>query len=213
MKKILLSTIAFFSLQAATIIQIGSVYDFAEEDLLILINKKVQEKKALLEKNQDKITEEFKEAIKNYRPKNLAKLPPAKKTQTRLVDITYTLDKDIIANNKLYYKKGYKINPLKYQQLLSKYVIFNADNPKELEYVKRHFKDNLEYEFILCDGDYNKANKELDTWVYYLPQLMKDRFQLRNSISIVSQENELLKIEEISVEKEKSEDNEDITKK
>ena len=77
MKKIILSSLVALSLQAATIVQMGNVYDFAEEDLLVLISKKAQEKKKFLEQNQDKITEEFKEALKNYRPKNLAKLPPA----------------------------------------------------------------------------------------------------------------------------------------
>ncbi|ULO03778.1 hypothetical protein [Campylobacter sp. RM12651] len=199
MKKIILSSLVALSLQAATIVQMGNVYDFAEEDLLVLISKKAQEKKKFLEQNQDKITEEFKEALKNYRPKNLAKLPPAKKTQTRLVDITYTLDKDIIANNKIYYKKGYKINPLKHIPLPNKYIVFNANDKNELQYVKDNFKGNLEYEFILSDGDYNKANKELDTWVYYLPQLMKDRFQIKSTISIISQDNEFIKIEEISI--------------
>ncbi|WP_267523614.1 hypothetical protein [Campylobacter sp. MG1] len=199
-KKLLFAIMFFSTAQAVTILNLGNTYDFAEENLLDLLSKRIEEKQIYLNANKESITNELKNKVDNYKPKNLAKLTPAPKTTSRLVDITYILENDIVAYNKVYYRKGYKINPLQYVALPKKYIIFNGDNVKELDYVKKHYKGKLDYEFILCGGDYKKSSEILGVWLYYLPQVMKDRFKLEHSISIVSQENNLIKIDEISVD-------------
>lgn len=204
LKKILIIAFISFKINAqeSIIIQEGKTYSFAEENILDLLKKRIQEAKQELINKQDDIQSQIKKQIKNYRPPNLAELEPAIKDDVFLVDMTYVLENDIKnAAGGILYKKGYTFNPLDYINLDSKYIIINADNQKELEWFRKSkFYNNYEYKVLLSGGSYYDLTKELNRQVYYLPKEMKERMQIKHTVSLISQENKYIKIIEICIQ-------------
>ena len=89
--RILLLLPLLLNAKVVEIFYVGKTYPFAEEDFLTAIQKRIEEKKDELYKKANKLREEAKKKIINFKPEGIDPLTPAEKNETRLVDLTYTL--------------------------------------------------------------------------------------------------------------------------
>lgn len=188
----------------------GNTYSIKEKDAMVEIEEKIKKV------DVEKIRKEFEAKMRNYKPSDLVSLPSASKSFTYFVDMTYTLDTDIPmvgADGKvqgILYPKGYTFNPLEYMPAdPPPLTIFNGANAKEREWVKRKLKENdpiINKSMLLAtQGDFIKLANELKRPVYYLKEIMAERLQLKNTISVVYREKNRMRVDVHSVQVKKSE--------
>ncbi len=187
----------------------GNTYSIKEKDAMVEIEEKIKKV------DVEKIRKELEAKMRNYKPSDLVSLPQASKSFTYLVDMTYTLDTDIPkvgADGKMQgilYPKGYSFNPLEYMPAdPPPLVIFNGTNTKEREWVKKKLKENdpiiNKSMFLATQGDFIKLANEFKRPVYYLKEIMAERLQLKNTISIVYREKNRMRVDVHSVQAKKS---------
>lgn len=182
----------------------GNTYPIKEKDALIEIEEKIKRV------DVEKIRKELETKMRTHKPVDLVKLPPATKSFTYLVDLTYTLDVDIpkvSADGKvqgILYPKGYTFNPLDYVVAdPPPLVIFNGENAKEKEWVKKKLKENdskMRNAMLLAtQGSFIKLADEFKRPVFYLKQIIAERLQLKNTISVVYREKNKMRVDVYSV--------------
>jgi len=180
---------------------VGATYRIAEPDALSEI------KAAAAKADWRAVFRDARAWIKQYRPKDLKSLPPATKHRSFLVDMTYTLDRDIPdGKGGILYPKGYTFNPLDYVRLTRILVILDGGDRRQVDWFKTsQYADDYRVTTILTGGDYYDLMKELDRPVFYLPAEMADRLHLTAVPSVVRQRGKHLEVTEIPAAKEKDE--------
>ena len=110
--KFLFITLALFvvsTVEATVITNLGSVgetYPVVEPDVVTELKQKAAE----LDREKDN---SLLEQMKEYQPANLQTLPRSLSDKTFLVDMAYTLDRDLVdGDGKIIYPRGYTFNPL-----------------------------------------------------------------------------------------------------
>ena len=181
---------------------VGTTYPIAEPDAM----KEIQSKVAAVDwgkiVNKDIVTKK----VKEFRPKDLTKLPSARANRKFNIDLTYTLDQDIPdGKGGVLYPKGYTFNPLDYAGLRSVIVVINGNDPNQVEWFKAspYFED-FKTRLILSDGSYYDLAEKLQRPVFYLMEPMAKRFQLHAVPSIVAQKGRYLEVSEIFISKDAS---------
>lgn len=174
----------------------GNTYKIVEKDAIVEIEEKLKKI------DYEKIRKELESKLKNYRPSDLKSLPPAEKTYSYYVDMTYTLDVDIPkVDNKgkiigTLYPKGFTFNPVEY--LVADpppLIIFNGNNKKEVEWVKQKYKDSLHVMFVITEGDWIEISKVFKRQVYYLKEMMVDKLKLKNTVSVVYRDGKHMRVD------------------
>lgn len=191
MFKNLFTTLFFLAvLSVSSFASGGNTYELKEQDLITEIESKAPELEKKLEEDKKVIIEK----IENMTGETLSK---AKENQIKYIDPTYTLDRDIPRYNQfgklegILYKKGYSFNPIEYMKALPPdFIIFNACDLSETEYVKKimkEYEEKLKDYMLVNSGCKNKELKktEFNSKVYFLTKEMKDKFKLEHTISIV----------------------------
>jgi conjugal transfer pilus assembly protein TraW len=151
--------------------------------------------------------EKSKKAIDNFwKKKSFVTLPQAVRDRVYYVDISTTVKKDIIAKEGVVIaKKGQVFNPLLSIKLHKKYLVFNANSRKEVERVDEMIKQNAETTYILIATELEKKDgwnhlgslqRRYNKRVYVLDDLMKKRFNLQHTLSVVEQHGAYLKVTE-----------------
>ncbi len=188
---------------------LGEVYEFAEKNLLELIQEHLIKNKDVIEKRANQAREEAKENIKNYKPKGMIPLTPATRDREFSPDLTYTLTQDIkdIKGN-IIYPQGFTFNPAKYAKISYGIVVINANNPKELEWLEQSdYLNTIAYRIFLSDGSYYEmVEKYKQSFYYLLPEIAK-RFALKHTPSIIKQQGEKIIVNEICLECKDKQDN------
>lgn len=199
---LLLATLALHS------VSYSKTYEIAEEDLL----KVIEEKSKLLESTIKKQLDEIKYKIENISGEKTKK---AVKNKSYLVDMTYTLDRDIKIydeNKKQWitlYPKGYKFNPIEYLPVLPPpIIVFNPCDKKEYEFVKAYTNDNrINYIWLSSNckvSDMNRIIKDDgkdQPRIMFLTKEIKDRFKIEETVSIiyVDTKTKMVRVDVISV--------------
>ena len=180
---------------------LGKTSDFAERDMLELIQEHIQKNKAQIEQKSNSIRDKAKEDVKNYKPNGLVPLESALEDRVFYPDLTYILDKDIKDHNgKVLYKKGFKFNPADYVKMSYALIIINGDNKNEVEWFKTSaFANKLTYRLLLSSGSFYELNKELKQEVYYLMPEIRTRFQIQRTPSIVKQIGNKIEVKEFCI--------------
>lgn len=187
----------------------GNTYPIKEKDALTEIEEKIKKV------DVEKIRKELEVKMRNYKPSDWASLQPASKSYSYLVDMTYTLDADIPRVGQdgkiqgVLYPKGYTFNPLDYMVAdPPPLVIFNGENVKEKEWVKKRLKENDQKVkrsmLVITKGSFIKVAEELKQPVYYLKEMMAEKLQLKNTISVVYREKNRMRVDVHSVTQPKS---------
>jgi len=197
-QKIIASTILLIGINISSI---AKTYDIVENDAL----QEMQEKgKKVLPKIKKEVEKEKKELL-NFKGSTLK---PASKNYTYYIDPTYTLEEDMMYYDqkekqwKILYPKGYKFNPIKYIPYKPQpLVIFNYCNKDELNYVKNLIKDNPLNYILINSGCPLKDIKDTNLRIYFLTEDIKQKFKLKETISIVDvdMQKKLIKISVISI--------------
>ena len=197
-QKIIASTMLLIGISISSI---AKTYDIVENDAL----QEMQEKgKKVLPKIKKEVEKEKKELL-NFKGSTLK---PASKNYTYYVDPTYTLEEDMMYYDqkekqwKILYPKGYKFNPIKYIPYKPQpLVIFNYCNKDELNYVKNLIKDNPLNYILINSGCPLKDVKDTNLRIYFLTDDIKQKFKLKETISIVDvdMQKKLIKVSVISI--------------
>ncbi|OPY70751.1 MAG: hypothetical protein A4E57_00368 [Syntrophorhabdaceae bacterium PtaU1.Bin034] len=175
----------------------GAVYDIAEKDALKEIEEKAREVDISRIINRGYLARR----IRNYTPGDLkdAKLPPARKERTFLVDMTYTLDRDITdEKGNLIYPKGYTFNPLNYVAYPGVIVILDGKSSVQVAWFKySEYSKDLKVKLLVTDGSYVELSESLKRPVFYAGRAMIEVFQIKAVPSVVKQRGALMEVREI----------------
>ncbi len=179
----------------------GAVYDITEKDALKEIEEKAREVDIKRAINRGELATK----VKNYTPGDLkeAKLPPARKERTFLVDMTYTLDRDIAdEKGNVIYPKGYTFNPLDYITYPGVIVILDAKSPQQVAWFKQSaYGNDPMTKLLITDGSCADSSTALRRPVFYASRAIVDIFQIEAVPSVVRQKGAFMDVREIPVEK------------
>ena len=139
--------------------------------------------------------------IKNYQPANLFALPRATADRTFLVDMTYTLDRDLVdADGKIIYPRGYTFNPLDYTGLSGGLVIIDGDDPAQVKwFMTSPYLENHRARLLLSNGHAAELITRLQRPVFYLTDDIGRRLRLAAVPSVVIQQGDRMQVREIYV--------------
>ena len=177
---------------------VGAVYPIVEPNIVDEMKQR-----AALHPFDPKIAQE---EYAHYQPKNMHKLPRATVDRTTAVDVTYTLDHDLLdQHGRVLYKKGFAFNPLDYGGLSGGLVIIDGSDPGQVEwYKKTPYAQNRRAILLLAGGYAPILKDELKRPVYYLTKEIAARLHIQAAPSVVVQENKMLTLREVKIEKKEN---------
>jgi len=176
----------------------GTVYPVVEPDIRIEMKQKAAQKW-----KQQKA--EFREKIPTYQPANLQQLPKAEQDRSFVVDMTYTLNRDLTdSNGNVLYPKGYRFNPLDYMSFTIGLVVIDGADPAQVNWFKESpYFSNYKMKLLLSGGYAQPLISELNRAVFYLDKNIADRFQLVAVPSVVVQRDKHILVTEFLLQEEK----------
>ena len=145
--------------------------------------------------------EQLRSAQARYQPANLHVLPRATKDTTRMVDLTHTLEQDLVdAQGTILYPAGFTFNPLRYVSLSGALVVIDGSDPEQVAWFKVSPYGANRRALLLLSGGLAAALRDgLQRPVAYLPEDIAQRLQLRAVPSVVVEQDNQLVIREVSL--------------
>ena len=145
--------------------------------------------------------ERLRSAQARYQPANLHALPRAEKDTTTRVDLTHTLEQDLVdAQGTILYPAGFTFNPLQYVSLSGALVVIDGSDPEQVAWFKGSPSGSNRRALLLLSGGLAAALRdELRRPVAYLTEDIARRLQLRAVPSIVVERDNQLVILEVSL--------------
>lgn len=202
MKSIIILLILPILLLSSTIIktfETGETFEFAEKNMIEEIKNQIENNKSKIDSKIEEYKKTTKEKVKNYKPVDLKKLTPAIKNNIFYPDMTYTNPNDIYDNKgDIIYPKGFKFNPLDYQNIPYQMIVINGDSNEEIEWlIKNNFIDNIKYMILLSDGNYKEVAEKINQPVFYAMPKITEKFNLEHTPSIITQIGNKMEVKEI----------------
>jgi len=175
----------------------GTLYPIAEPDALTEMKAKAARVDWGKYLNKDRMARK----IRDYKPKELVKLPAARNGRTFLVDMSYTLDTDIPdGKGGIIYRKGYTFNPLDYVKLDRTLVIINGSDKRQVEWFRRSvWNKDINAMLLLTDGSYSTLGERLKRPVFYADRLLVTRLKLQVVPSVAVQKGRMMEVTEHEV--------------
>ena len=145
--------------------------------------------------------EQLRSAQAHYQPANLQALPRATKDTTTMVDLTHTLEQDLVdAQGTILYPAGFTFNPLRYVSLTGALVVIDGSDPEQVAWFKGSpYGANHRALLLLSGGLAAALRDELRRPVAYLTEDIAQRLQLRAVPSVVVERDNQLEIREVSL--------------
>ena len=145
--------------------------------------------------------EQLRSAQAQYQPANLQALPRATKDTTTRVDLTHTLEQDLVdAQGTILYPAGFTFNPLRHVSLSSALVVIDGSDPDQVAWFQgSSYGSNRRALLLLSGGLAAALRDELRRPVAYLTEDIARRLQLRAVPSIVVERDNQLEIREVSL--------------
>ena len=134
-----------------------------------------------------------------YQPANLHALPRATKDTSTMVDLTHTLEQDLVdAQGTILYPSGFTFNPLRYVSLSGALVVIDGSDPEQVAWFKGSpYGTNHRALLLLSGGLAATLRDELVRPVAYLTEDIARRLQLRAVPSVVVERDNQLVIREV----------------
>ena len=175
----------------------GAVYPIVEPDALAEMKKKA----ARVDWGKYLDREKMARKIREYKPKELAKLPAARRERAFLADMSYTLDMDIPdGKGGILYPKGYTFNPLDYVNLERTLVIINGNDKRQVEWFRNSlWNKDMNAMLLLTDGSYYTLGERLKRPVFYADRLLVTRLRLQAVPSVAVQKGRFIEVREYEV--------------
>ena len=144
---------------------------------------------------------QLRSAQARYQPANLHALPRATKDTSTMVDLTHTLEQDLVdAQGTILYPSGFTFNPLRYVSLSGALVVIDGSDPEQVAWFKGSpYGDNHRALLLLSGGLAATLRDELVRPVAYLTEDIAQRLQLRAVPSVVVEQDNQLVIREVSL--------------
>jgi conjugal transfer pilus assembly protein TraW len=182
------------------IFQQGNIYPIKEHDAFEELKSKAEQ----IDVSQ--IRTELINSAKKFVPPDLVYVPKAKKNYVYYINPEYTLPFDIPKVDSqgnvtgVLYPKGYKFNPLDYiKGIIPPLVIFNGYDKYEVQWVKRFVKQNQNAMLLTVTPSWKSVSEELKMPVFYLKKIIAERFKIKNTISVVTAEDRMIKVKVYAV--------------
>ena len=148
--------------------------------------------------------EQLRHAHAHYQPANLHALPRATKDTTTMVDLTHTLEQDLVdAQGTILYPAGFTFNPLRYVSLTGVLVVIDGSDPEQVVWFKGSpYGANHRALLLLSGGLAAPLRDELQRPVAYLTQDIAQRLQLRAVPSVVMEQDQHLTVREVRIDED-----------
>lgn len=175
----------------------GAVYPIAEPDSL----SELKEKAAKVDWKRHLDREKLTRKVRSFMPKDLKRLPAARRDRAFLSDLSYSLDVDIPdGKGGILYPKGYTFNPLDYIRFQRTIVVINGKDRRQVEWFRNSpwFKD-VNAMLLLTDGSYFPLGDRLRRPVFYANSLIVGRLGLKAVPSVAQQKGRYLEVREYAV--------------
>ena len=145
--------------------------------------------------------EQLRSAQAHYQPANLQALPRAEKDTTTRVDLTHTLEQNLIdAQGTILYPAGFTFNPLQYVSLSGALVVIDGSDPEQVAWFKGSpYGSNRRALLLLSGGLAAALRDELRRPVAYLTEDIARRLQLRAVPSVVMEQDQHLTVREVRI--------------
>ena len=168
----------------------GQTYPIKERYMLDVI----QEKIAAIDMDafQEKVQSAIKNQAENFRAHDaVSGLPAALESRQYRVDLSYTVPQDVVdLHGNVIYPSGYRLNPLQvmaeqgmtYPFML---MVINGERKVERDWFVASQFNNPRVKLLVTDGYPYKLATELHRPVYQLSEIVKERFQLQETPSLV----------------------------
>jgi len=175
----------------------GNVWKIAEKDPVLEIRDALDQKKDEIEKRLGDLKKKAELTVRSA-----YSLPPAKENKVFYVDTRYTLPDDVFIRDKhghpYYYPAGTTYNPLDYLPDFPVYVVFNPNDSKEVEWVKKftsRTKGDIRY--LVTSYPDNPKTKLPDQPIRFLSEKIAKFFGLEGTISIIRRDGEKIKVRQV----------------
>ena len=178
----------------------GTVYDIVEKNALRELEEKAKsvdfskavDRTALVRKARNFTPEDVKE---------MGMIGPARKDRTFLVDMTYTLERDIKDDKgNIVYPAGYTLNPLSYVAYPRTLVILNGKRPDQIRWFEESsYAKDAQVTLLLTDGPYSDLGKSLKRPVFYASTKLVEVFKIQAVPSVVRQSGAFMEVTEVRI--------------
>ena len=148
--------------------------------------------------------EQLRSAQAHYQPANLHALPRATKDTTSIVDLTHTLEQDLVdAQGTILYPRGFTFNPLQYVSLSGALVVIDGSDPEQVAWFQGSpYGANRRALLLLSGGLAAPLRDELRRPVAYLTEDIARRLQLRAVPSVVMEQDQHLTVREVRIDED-----------
>lgn len=191
----------FFKILVFTVLSsavFAKTYSIVEKSFI----DEVMERKPLIEKNAKEYVKKLKNDAQNMSGESTIS---ATKSYVYYIDPTYTLEQDIPKYNRygqyegILYKKGTQVNPIKFIKVIPPdIVIFNPCDPDEKSFVQKLRTTRYKDKHFLATSTMCKAKDlvkdDLGKQAFMLTKNIKEKFKIKETISIVSVDKSVNKI-------------------
>ena len=188
--------ILFFTVLSSAVL--AKTYSIVEKNFI----DEVMERKPLIEKNAKEYVKKLKNDAQNMSGESTIS---ATKSYVYYIDPTYTLEQDIPKYNRygqyegVLYKKGTQVNPIKFIKAIPPdIVIFNPCDPDEKSFVQKLRTTRYKDKHFLATSTMCKAKDlvkdDLGKQAFMLTKNIKEKFKIKETISIVSVDKSVNKI-------------------
>jgi conjugal transfer pilus assembly protein TraW len=183
---------------------VGNTYPIAEKDMIHEIEDRASnvDWASMFKQEEEKIREEA--------GRGKIHLPASDNATSYLIDMTYTLDKDIPKVNPqgqivgVLYPKGYKFNPLEYMVINETYVIFNGSKKVEVDWFISNYKNKPLVYPLLSEGNVFEVAEKLGRPVYLLDEQIKKLFRIEQTVSVVYPEGKFMRVDVLRIKDEEN---------
>lgn len=177
---------------------VGKTYPIVEPDIFAELKQKAAQ--ADRSKNKKYILKQ----MRDYQPVDLYNLPRATVDATKMVDMTFTLDRDLVdQDGKVIYPRGYTYNPLEYVTIPGGLVVIDGDDPDQLKWFKDSpYPQNHQARLLISGGHAFVLVEKLQRPVFYLTADIAGRLQISAVPSLIFQLGNKMQIHEFKVKDE-----------
>jgi conjugal transfer pilus assembly protein TraW len=170
---------------------VGKSYPVVEPDVVAELKEEAARKNRFGD-------DAFLERMKTYQPEDIHNLPRATMDRTFLVDMTYTLDRDLLdGDGKVIYPRGFTFNPLDYVSFSGGMLVIDGNDPVQVKWFKETpYADNHQVRLLLSDGYAYELIKQLKRSVFYLTDEIAGRMQLSAVPALIIQKGDRLQVRE-----------------
>jgi conjugal transfer pilus assembly protein TraW len=185
------------SLQAQNLGNYGAVFPVIEYDIRQVIMEKLKRMRISgeLKEHQEKMIQRVSQNVRRPKPLNL---PTTNHPKSFTVDPSIIVNQDIRdAQGRVIAPKGTHLNPFTRISFSKTLFFFNADDSKQVSWVKNHYQEYAHVTFILTAGDVTDASELLGHVYFDLRGRLSRYFHLKHVPAIVNQKGLLWFVQEI----------------